>query len=95
MLLTPSSIWPLQLSSLPLQISAGGTVDAMMPTSAALTAAVSVSVTLMAARAARRRDAVGLGLLGADDADVGEDVGLHARGHRASWQACTSGWKVA
>src|SRR5262249_57713711 len=49
MLLTPSSICPLQLLSLPSQISTGGTVEAMMPTSAALTAFVSVSVTRMAA----------------------------------------------
>ena len=48
MLLTPSSITPLQLSSLPLQVSGGLTVEAMMPTSAARTAAVSVNVTRMA-----------------------------------------------
>ena len=45
---TPSSIWPLQLSSTPLQVSAGGTVLAMMSTSACLTALVSVSVTKIA-----------------------------------------------
>src|ERR1700690_820578 len=43
MLLTPSSMSPLQLSSTPLQTSAGGTVEAMMPMSAAFTAAVSES----------------------------------------------------
>src|SRR3954471_21998894 len=42
---TPSSICPLQLSSRPLQDSAGGTVFSMMSTSACLTALVSVSVT--------------------------------------------------
>src|SRR5450432_2921113 len=42
---TPSSMRPLQLSSLPLHNSPGGTFWAMIPTSAALTAAVSVSVT--------------------------------------------------
>src|SRR4051794_29862422 len=45
---TPSSIWLLQLSSTPLHTSAGGTVLAMMSTSACLTDAVSVSVTKMA-----------------------------------------------
>src|SRR5450432_1025355 len=45
---TPSSICWLQLSSLPLHISPGGTFCAMMPTNADLTAVVSVSVTKMA-----------------------------------------------
>ncbi len=45
---TSSSISPLQLSSTPLQSSGGGTVLAMMSTSACSTALVSVSVTKMA-----------------------------------------------
>src|SRR6185369_2268921 len=45
---TPSSIWPSQLSSTPLQVSDGGTVFAMMSTSACLTALVSVSVAKIA-----------------------------------------------
>ena len=48
MLDTFSSMRPLQLSSTPLHTSAGGTVLAMMSTSACLTDAVSVSVTKMA-----------------------------------------------
>jgi hypothetical protein len=48
MLDTPSSIRPLQLSSTPLHTSLGGTVFAMMSTSACLTALVSVSVTKIA-----------------------------------------------
>ncbi len=46
---TPSSIWPLQLSSLPLQISAGGTFCAMIPTMALLAAFGSFSETRMEA----------------------------------------------
>ena len=42
---TPSSIRPLQLSSLPLHTSAGGTVDAMMLTIAVSAALASVSET--------------------------------------------------
>src|SRR3954468_18316416 len=49
MFATPSSMIPLQLSSWPLQASAGGTVEAMMPTMAALAAAESASDTRMAA----------------------------------------------
>ena len=78
---TPSSMWLLQLSSLPLQISPGGTFWAMMPTSADLTAAVSVRVTKMAwLGAAGGGDPVGGGLLGGGEAAVGEDVGLDALG---------------
>src|SRR3569623_1114519 len=64
MLATPSSIWPLQLSSLPLQTSAGGTVWAMMPTLAAFVVSGSAG------------DAVVRRQLGRRDAAVGDDVRL-------------------
>src|SRR5450432_643723 len=91
MLLTPSSIWPLQLSSLPLQVSEGFTVFAMMPTSAALTAAVSVSVTRIA-------EVVPPALAMSSFATlVLTSVSTYVSTFEVtlSWQAWSSGWKAA
>src|SRR5438132_10858007 len=93
MLATPSSITPLQLSSLPLQISAGGTVCAMMPTMAALAALGSASDTVMAEvvppAAAMRLFAA----ISAAETPLSVTTYVLIPDVRNSWQACATGWK--
>ena len=91
---TPSSIRPLQLSSLPLQTSAGGTVLAMMPTIAVLAALVSVSDTRMACRRCRRRPRSVRRRLSSVWCAVGDDVDLDPRTCVAGRQAWATGWNV-
>src|SRR6185295_14107256 len=87
-----SSMRPLQLSSLPLQVSAGGTVLATMPRIAALAALASASDTVMAAPVP---PATAMRLLAARSA-AGRPLSVTTyvltSDRRNIWQACTTGW---
>src|SRR3954452_20057836 len=83
---------PLQLSSLPLQISAGGTVWAMMPTMAALAALGSARETVMAALVPPAAAMRVLAVISAAQTPLSVTTYVLMPDCRNSAQACATGW---